>query len=236
MADPAEPKAVVEAEKKKEQSVPFYKLFSCADGLDLLLMSLGSLGAVVHGSAMPVFFLFFGDLVNGFGKNQEDPSKMTHEVSKVSDTASFLLLSLRLHPLFFLRKSVANDGWESPVDEIGLSIFLDPFVFNKCSTLSTSSISDWLSVPRLMQVCIIFSVSSIYTFILSSCFSLIVIHVIHLQTVPIVPGLRFLSSAVLFGFFWRSEMLDLSEIFFPLLLSPSLSFSLRYHDRMTVYF
>ncbi|XP_031492300.1 ABC transporter B family member 19 [Nymphaea colorata] len=82
MAEPAEPKAVVEAEKKKEQSVPFYKLFSCADGLDWLLMSLGSLGAVVHGSAMPVFFLFFGDLVNGFGKNQEDPLKMTHEVSK----------------------------------------------------------------------------------------------------------------------------------------------------------
>ncbi|KAG1366428.1 ABC transporter B family member 19 [Cocos nucifera] len=45
-------------------------------------MAAGSLGAVVHGSAMPVFFLLFGDLVNGFGKNQADLGKMTNEVSK----------------------------------------------------------------------------------------------------------------------------------------------------------
>lgn len=32
---------------------------------------------------MPVFFLLFGEMVNGFGKNQSDLYKMTHEVSKV---------------------------------------------------------------------------------------------------------------------------------------------------------
>uniref|UniRef100_A0A1D1ZDP4 ABC transporter B family member 19 n=1 Tax=Anthurium amnicola TaxID=1678845 RepID=A0A1D1ZDP4_9ARAE len=83
MADRGDGKgAAAEAEKKKEQSLPFYKLFSFADRLDWLLMAAGSLGAVIHGSSMPVFFLLFGDLVNGFGKNQNDLRKMTEEVSK----------------------------------------------------------------------------------------------------------------------------------------------------------
>lgn len=84
MAEPAEPKALPEAEKKKEQSLPFYQLFSFADKYDCFLMISGSLGAIVHGSSMPVFFLLFGEMVNGFGKNQMDLKKMTEEVSKVS--------------------------------------------------------------------------------------------------------------------------------------------------------
>ncbi|XP_058096562.1 ABC transporter B family member 19 isoform X2 [Magnolia sinica] len=82
MAESTEAKAVADAEKKKEQSLPFHKLFSFADRYDYFLMAAGSLGAVVHGSSMPVFFLLFGDLVNGFGKNQSDLKKMTDEVSK----------------------------------------------------------------------------------------------------------------------------------------------------------
>ncbi|KAK9105034.1 hypothetical protein Scep_021878 [Stephania cephalantha] len=83
MADAAETtKAVPDAEKKKEKSLPFYKLFSFADQYDWFLMISGSLGAVVHGSAMPVFFLLFGQMVNGFGKNQANANKMTEEVSK----------------------------------------------------------------------------------------------------------------------------------------------------------
>ncbi|KAK4803765.1 hypothetical protein SAY86_003582 [Trapa natans] len=87
MAEPAEPdsssnKTLPEAEKKKEQSLPFYQLFSFADKLDWLLMISGSIGAIVHGSSMPVFFLLFGEMVNGFGKNQTDLKKMTDEVSK----------------------------------------------------------------------------------------------------------------------------------------------------------
>lgn len=76
-------KATGNEEKKKEQSLPFYQLFSFADRYDYLLMTSGSLGAVIHGSSMPVFFLLFGEMVNGFGKNQSDLHKMTHEVGKV---------------------------------------------------------------------------------------------------------------------------------------------------------
>ncbi|KAL6553004.1 ABC transporter B member 19 [Orobanche gracilis] len=83
MADAADGKAMAsESEKKKEQSLPFYQLFSFADKFDLLLMVSGSLGAIIHGSSMPVFFLLFGEMVNGFGKNQMDLDKMTDEVSK----------------------------------------------------------------------------------------------------------------------------------------------------------
>lgn len=71
-----------EAEKKKEQSLPFFQLFSFADKYDWCLMIFGSFGAIIHGSSMPIFFLLFGEMVNGFGKNQTDIHKMTHEVCK----------------------------------------------------------------------------------------------------------------------------------------------------------
>lgn len=74
----------IEAKKKRpEQSCAFYELFSFADKWDHLLMAAGSLGAVAHGAAMPAFFLLFGELINGFGKNQYNLRKMTDEVSKV---------------------------------------------------------------------------------------------------------------------------------------------------------
>ncbi|OAY72403.1 ABC transporter B family member 19 isoform X1 [Ananas comosus] len=83
MAEAGEGKGSGEGEKKRqEQSLAFHELFSFADKWDWMLMAAGSVGAVVHGSAMPVFFLFFGDLVNGFGKNQYNLRKMTDEVSK----------------------------------------------------------------------------------------------------------------------------------------------------------
>lgn len=82
MAQNNEGKAMPEAEKKKDQTLPFYQLFSFADKYDYFLMGLGSLGAIVHGSSMPIFFLLFGQMVNGFGKNQSDLHTMTHEVSK----------------------------------------------------------------------------------------------------------------------------------------------------------
>ncbi|XWS32858.1 hypothetical protein CRYUN_Cryun22dG0026200 [Craigia yunnanensis] len=92
MSETTETKAVPEAEKKKEQSLPFYQLFTFADKYDYLLMISGSLGAIIHGSSMPFFFLLFGEMVNGFGKNQYDLPKMTHEVAKYA--LYFLYLGL----------------------------------------------------------------------------------------------------------------------------------------------
>ena len=48
-------------------TVPYHRLYQYADREDLLLMLAGSIGAIVHGASMPVFFLFAGDITNGFG-------------------------------------------------------------------------------------------------------------------------------------------------------------------------
>ncbi|XP_016510708.1 ABC transporter B family member 1 [Nicotiana tabacum] len=64
------------------QAVGFGELFRFADGLDYVLMSIGSLGAFVHGCSLPLFLRFFADLVNSFGSYANDVDKMTQEVLK----------------------------------------------------------------------------------------------------------------------------------------------------------
>ncbi|XP_039267520.2 ATP-dependent translocase ABCB1-like [Styela clava] len=54
--------------KKNEPipTVPYYKLYRFADGLDYLLVIIGLLAATIHGSCLPLLFVFFGDLTNSF--------------------------------------------------------------------------------------------------------------------------------------------------------------------------
>ncbi|KAK1409772.1 hypothetical protein QVD17_36301 [Tagetes erecta] len=73
--------------KKKEKSssasaVGFGELFRFADGLDYVLMGIGTIGAFVHGCSLPIFLRFFADLVNSFGSNANNIDKMTQEVLK----------------------------------------------------------------------------------------------------------------------------------------------------------
>ncbi|XP_073310021.1 ABC transporter B family member 1-like [Primulina huaijiensis] len=63
-------------------AVEFGELFRFADGLDYFLMGFGTVGAIVHGSSLPLFLRFFADLVNSFGSNANDVDKMTQEVLK----------------------------------------------------------------------------------------------------------------------------------------------------------
>ena len=91
--------AAGEGKKRGDQAVAFHELFSFADKWDLMLMAAGSLGALAHGAAMPFFFLLFGDLINGFGKNQTDLRTMTDEVAKVCPF--FILSSTRNDPLLY---------------------------------------------------------------------------------------------------------------------------------------
>lgn len=45
-------------------------------------MLLGSAGAAASGAAMPIFSILFGDLVNAFGSNMTNLSRLQDEVTK----------------------------------------------------------------------------------------------------------------------------------------------------------
>ncbi|WZZ39953.1 hypothetical protein YC2023_036212 [Brassica napus] len=80
---PPPPPATVEEPKKAEiRGVAFKELFRFADGLDYVLMTIGSVGAFVHGCSLPLFLRFFADLVNSFGSNANNVDKMMQEVLK----------------------------------------------------------------------------------------------------------------------------------------------------------
>ncbi|XP_068634125.1 ABC transporter B family member 2-like [Aristolochia californica] len=69
-------------EEEAEKKVPFLKLFAFADFYDYVLMVIGSLGACVHGASVPVFFIFFGKLINIIGIAYLFPASVSHRVAK----------------------------------------------------------------------------------------------------------------------------------------------------------
>lgn len=70
-------------ERKKEHKVSMLKLFSFADSYDYVLMFIGSIGAIVHGASVPIFFIFFGKLINVIGLAYLFPKEASHKVAKV---------------------------------------------------------------------------------------------------------------------------------------------------------
>eukprot|EP00249_Psilotum_nudum_P015453 c25333_g3_i2 orf=348-4094(+) len=62
----------------------FFSLFKFATAFDLLLMSMGSVGASVHGASLPVAVYFFGKLVDSIATYILFPKKMYHEGSQLS--------------------------------------------------------------------------------------------------------------------------------------------------------
>ncbi|XWS12436.1 hypothetical protein CRYUN_Cryun37aG0088600 [Craigia yunnanensis] len=76
--------------KADDEKVPFYKLFSFADRLDLVLMIVGAIGAIGNGITQPLMTLIFGQLINSFGAT--DPSQVVKEVSKIA--VKFLYLGV----------------------------------------------------------------------------------------------------------------------------------------------
>ncbi|XP_010491749.1 PREDICTED: ABC transporter B family member 10 [Camelina sativa] len=85
--------ALAATKKKKERpSVSFLKLFSFADFYDCVLMALGSIGACIHGASVPVFFIFFGKLINIIGLAYLFPREASHKVAKYS--LDFVYLSV----------------------------------------------------------------------------------------------------------------------------------------------
>ncbi|CAL0328680.1 unnamed protein product [Lupinus luteus] len=66
----------------KTESVTFFGLFSAADRFDYVLMFLGSVGACVHGAALPVFFILFGRMIDSLGHLSKQPHKLSSHISQ----------------------------------------------------------------------------------------------------------------------------------------------------------
>jgi hypothetical protein len=79
------PEEIDELDSPSPPTVPFVKLFVYADGLDWILMSLGSLAAAVHGAALPVFLVYVGKIINLFALYQHDlHMDLQHQLSPAS--------------------------------------------------------------------------------------------------------------------------------------------------------
>ncbi|KAG2490598.1 hypothetical protein HYH03_010991 [Edaphochlamys debaryana] len=90
-----EEEEVEQEEKKEEQSVPpvpFLKLFSTADKWDILLMVLGTIGAIGNGTLLPLFAIFFGDFTDAFGSDTTSPD-FVDKVSKISLKFTYLSIA-----------------------------------------------------------------------------------------------------------------------------------------------
>ncbi|TKY61652.1 ABC transporter B family member 11 [Spatholobus suberectus] len=69
-------------QKEKAETVPYHRLFSFADSTDIILMVVGTTGAIGNGLGMPLMTLLFGELIDSFGNNQFSPD-VIKQVSKV---------------------------------------------------------------------------------------------------------------------------------------------------------
>ncbi|KAL9665367.1 hypothetical protein QQ045_020786 [Rhodiola kirilowii] len=82
------------AAEKANRSVSLLKLFTFADFYDCVLMTIGSVGACVHGASVPVFFIYFGKLINVIGLAYLFPKQASHKVASYS--IDFVYLSIAI--------------------------------------------------------------------------------------------------------------------------------------------
>ncbi|XP_075812232.1 multidrug resistance protein 2 [Microtus pennsylvanicus] len=72
--------------KEKKPTVGIFGMFRYADWLDKLYMALGTLAAVIHGTALPLLMLVFGHMTDSFTKAEASiPSNITNQ-SEVNST------------------------------------------------------------------------------------------------------------------------------------------------------
>ncbi|MCD7451660.1 ATP-binding cassette sub- B member 9 [Datura stramonium] len=80
------------------EKVPFYMIFAFADKSDVILMLLGTLGAIASGISKPLMSLVFGDLVDSYGNSNQ--SNILHKVSGISLKLVYLGIGSGIASLF----------------------------------------------------------------------------------------------------------------------------------------
>lgn len=87
-------------EKSKEEqntkTVPFLKLFSFADSRDVFLMIVGTIGGIGNGLGLPLMTIFFGEMINVLGSNQNGQD-VVGVVSKVKLCSTSLTFENNFH-------------------------------------------------------------------------------------------------------------------------------------------
>lgn len=83
-----------ESTRKMKTRVSLLKLFAFADGYDYFLMFVGSLGACVHGASVPIFFIFFGKMINIIGLAYLFPAEASRQVGMYA--LDFVYLSIAI--------------------------------------------------------------------------------------------------------------------------------------------
>ncbi|WCJ22615.1 ABC transporter B family member 11 [Euphorbia peplus] len=87
--------------KMKTDTVPFYRLFSFADSKDIMLMIIGTIGAIGNGASLPLMTLLLGDTIDAFGGSET--GNVVDVVSKVS--LKFIYLAIGAGFASFLQVS-----------------------------------------------------------------------------------------------------------------------------------
>ncbi|XP_016647145.1 PREDICTED: ABC transporter B family member 4-like [Prunus mume] len=96
------PQDTTKSKEDGTKTVPYYKLFSFADSLDYLLMSIGTISAIGNGVCMPLMTIIFGDVINSFGGSGNNKD-VVDAVSKVA--LKFVYLAVGAAAAAFLQMS-----------------------------------------------------------------------------------------------------------------------------------
>ncbi|XP_023564472.1 multidrug resistance protein 1-like, partial [Octodon degus] len=76
-------------EKEKKPSVSTFAMFRYAGRLDRFYMVVGTLAAVIHGTALPLLMLVFGDMTDSFTKAENNISSNNPNQSMINKTLIF---------------------------------------------------------------------------------------------------------------------------------------------------